>query len=225
MRDVNVDYARLEKARRDSVGKKRSKVKRRNRKIVNYVTLLLLIASLTGNIALLKKIDLNNNKGFNEITYGENYEEEFEDVNNLVEACIKSCIIKQINEDTHRCVDENGIDTGDYYYNFTDYSNVLKNLNVTINTYKMNMDEEQIFYDSFVNLTEEEKAAILIYYGTGFVDFDNNKERFKKHVGGVLIENNASDQMIEALAKGAVHELTGNLLDSHWITNDMGRSH
>ena len=213
----------VERARRNSVNKERKKVVRRKRKVINYVTLILLIVSILGNMALLKKVDLSNPNNFSDITYGQDYDKEFEDVNALVEACIKKCIQTQIKEDTKRAVDENGIDSGKYYYNFTNYNNIFSNLEITINEYKMNYSDSQIFNDSISNLTEEEKAAILIYYGTSFVNGDKAKEEFKRHVGDILIDNNISEKAIEALAERAVRELSGNLLDNHWIDNNLGK--
>jgi len=213
----------IEKARRDSINSKRKKVVRRRRKIINYVTLLLLIASIITNIALIKNINFNSVKNFNEISYGEDYDKEFESVNTLIESCIKDCIKNQINSDTHRAVDENGIDTGNYYYNFTSYDNVFSNLEITVNKYQMQYNDTQIFTNSIDNLSEEERASILVHYGTNLINGDNAKENFKNHVGNILKENNISDEMIEALAKGAVKNLSGNLLDSHWIDNNLGK--
>ena len=211
----------IERARQNSVNKERRKAIRKRRKRVNLIVLILLITSLGININLATKSNSTKYTNFNEITYGEDYDKEFESTNNLIESYIKSCIKNQIKNDTHHNVENN---QHYYYYNFTDYSNVFRNHSIIINDYKMNLDEAEMFFDYFDNLTEEEKEALLIYYGTEYIDYDNNKENFKEYVGRTLAKNNVSEQTIEALAKGAVNNLTENLLDSHWISNSMGRS-
>lgn len=213
----------IEKAKRDSINSKRKKVIRRRRKIINYVTLLLLIASIITNIALIKNINFNSIKNFNEISYGEDYDKEFESVNTLVESCIQDCIQTQIKKDTHRAVDENGMDTGNYYYNFTNYDNVFSNLEITVNKYQMQYNDTQIFTNSINNLSNEQKEAILVHYGTNLIKGENAKENFKNHVGNTITEKNLSNESIEALAKSAVKDLSSNLLDNHWIDNNLGK--
>ena len=214
----------INKARENSVNRERKIVAKRRKKMINYVTLLLLIVSILANIALAKKIDFSNPHTFDKVTYGKDNDKEFEDVNNIMESCISSCIRAKIKKDTHRVKDANGIDQNKFYYNFTNYDDIFSNLEVTLNTYKMNYNDAQEFSNFINNLSDEEKQAILIYYGTPLIDYDNAKEKFKEHVGKDLIEKGATAQTVEALAENAVHKLTGNYLDNYWINNSLGRS-
>ena len=130
----------IRRAKKNSVNKESKKVTKRRRKIINYLKTLLLIVSLIANGALAMNMISNNSSpdNFSEVTYGDDYDKEFDDVNELMEACIISCIRTKINKDTHEAKDENGMATGEYYYNFTgDYTEIFSNLDVLINSYKM----------------------------------------------------------------------------------------
>ena len=115
------------------------------------------------------------------------------------------------------------MDTGNYYYNFTNYDNVFSNLEIIVNKYQMKYNDTQIFTNSINNLSNEQKEAILVHYGTNLIKGENAKENFKNHVGNILKENNISNEMIEVLAESAVKNISENILDNHWIENNKGK--
>lgn len=213
-----MDKRLIENARRESVSKKRSKVIRRRKKIVNLVKISLLIVGILSASMVVKNI-IDRPNYFNEITLGDDYEKESEYVAGFLEKCISQCIHKKINEDTHRAV-SNGDDTGHYYYNFTNYDNIA-DIDVIINENRFGYNEFLIISEFMNNLDVESKAALLTYYGTGFVQGEDAREQFKKHVGSVLVEKNVSNEEIKEMALEVVNELSSEVLSGHYT---QGRS-
>ena len=216
----------INKARENSVNnRERKRVAKKRKKMINYVTLLLLIASILTNIFLFKKIDFSNPSTFNETTYGEDYDKEFEDTKKLIELCITQCIREQINEDTDNVKNQNGDATNKYAYNFQSekYKNLLYE-SILINDYKVSYNKATIIVNKYNNLPEKAKEAIAIHYGKGWVKFDNNKQTFEKMIGTTLTKENIDAKGRAALAERSVNEMVTAYLDNEYgLENTHGK--
>ena len=206
----------INNARRDSIKKEKKRIIRRRRKIINYIVIAMLIASILTNIFLINKLPPKAPTTLGEITYGQDYNKEFQDTYPIVESYIKSCIIHQISNDTHKIKDENEYPTDDYYYNFTNNYNkeLFNNLEILYNQYEIDNLITQKFIECFNKLSDEEIVALILYYGIDYVNYENNKEDFKNRVSKILEkEKDWNEEEIKIKANTTVGKITMELLE------------